>query len=109
MEVDRRKFLASLGAGALSVMTPEDRAEALEHHMVDLLDGEVESAVRGSIAALEEMGAELPDITKFVIGVSDYVTQYGIYAIGVLGGCGYMFRRYMRTDAGLRRALERRV
>ena len=40
MEVDRRKFLASLGAGALSVMTPEDRAEALEHHMVDLLDGE---------------------------------------------------------------------
>ena len=40
VEVDRRKFLASLGAGALSVMTPEDRAEALEHHMVDLLDGE---------------------------------------------------------------------
>ena len=40
MEVDRRKFLASLGAGALAVMTPEDRAEALEHHMIDLLDDE---------------------------------------------------------------------
>jgi hypothetical protein len=40
MEVDRRRFLASIGAGALAVMSPEDRAEALEHYMVDLLDGE---------------------------------------------------------------------
>ena len=51
----------------------------------------------------EEMGAELPSITKFVIGVSDYVTRYGIYAIGVLGGGGFMFRRYIRTEAGRRR------
>ncbi|MDH3731970.1 MAG: hypothetical protein OEU54_00490 [Gemmatimonadota bacterium] len=40
MEVDRRKFLASIGAGALAVMSHEDRAEALEHYMVDVLDGE---------------------------------------------------------------------
>lgn len=40
MEVDRRKFLASVGAGALAVMTPEDKAEALEHYMVGLLDGD---------------------------------------------------------------------
>ena len=40
MEIDRRRFLASVGAGALAVMTPEDKAEALEHYMVDLLDGE---------------------------------------------------------------------
>jgi len=40
MEVDRRKFLASIGAGALAVMSTEDRAEALEHYMVDMLDGE---------------------------------------------------------------------
>ena len=40
MEIDRRKFLASVGAGALAVMTPEDKAEALEHYMCDLLDGE---------------------------------------------------------------------
>lgn len=51
----------------------------------------------------DEMGAELPGITKFVIGVSDYVTSYGIYAIVALGFGGFMFRRYMRTDAGLRR------
>ena len=51
----------------------------------------------------DEMGAELPAITKFVIAVSDYVTNYGLYGIGVLGGGIYMFRRYMRTDAGLRR------
>lgn len=38
MEVDRRVFLATLGAGALEVMTPEDKAEALEHHMMDELD-----------------------------------------------------------------------
>ncbi|WP_420632915.1 hypothetical protein [Candidatus Palauibacter sp.] len=40
MEIDRRRFLASVGAGALAVMTPEDKAEALEHYMCDLLDGE---------------------------------------------------------------------
>ena len=40
MQVDRRRFLASIGAGALAVMSHEDRAEALEHYMVDVLDGE---------------------------------------------------------------------
>ena len=38
MEVDRRVFLATLGAGALEVMTPEDKAEALEHYMMDEFD-----------------------------------------------------------------------
>ena len=38
MEVDRRVFLATLGVGALEVMTPEDKAEALEHYMMDELD-----------------------------------------------------------------------
>jgi hypothetical protein len=40
MEIDRRKFLASVGAGALAVMSHEDRAEALEHYMIETLDGE---------------------------------------------------------------------
>jgi hypothetical protein len=47
MEVDRRKFLASIGAGALAVMSHEDRAEALEHYMVDILDGEDHSHDHG--------------------------------------------------------------
>ncbi len=38
MEVDRRLFLATLGAGALELMTPEDKAEALEHYMEGKLD-----------------------------------------------------------------------
>ena len=38
MEVDRRAFLATLGAGALELMSPEDKAEALEHYMEHELD-----------------------------------------------------------------------
>jgi hypothetical protein len=39
MEVDRRAFLATLGAAAASeTMSPEALAEALEHHMIDQLD-----------------------------------------------------------------------
>ena len=38
MKVDRRVFLATLGVGALEVMDPEDKAEALEHYMMDELD-----------------------------------------------------------------------
>jgi len=51
----------------------------------------------------EEMGAELPSITKFVISVSGYVTSYGIYALGAICGAVFMFRRYLRTEAGMRR------
>lgn len=42
MDVDRRIFLATLGVGALEVMSPEDKAEALEHHMMDELDKAIE-------------------------------------------------------------------
>ncbi len=38
MEVDRRAFLATLGVGTVGMMSPEDRAEALEHYMMDKLD-----------------------------------------------------------------------
>lgn len=39
MEIDRRAFIATVGAGALAKMSPEERAEAVEHYMLDLLDG----------------------------------------------------------------------
>ena len=39
IQVDRKKFLATVGAGALAAMTPEDKAEELEHYMIDLLEG----------------------------------------------------------------------
>ena len=39
MEIDRRKFIASLGgAAAVAMLTHEERAEALEHYMEDELD-----------------------------------------------------------------------
>ena len=39
LEVDRRAFFASLGgAGAVAAMSPEAKADALEHHMMRLLD-----------------------------------------------------------------------
>jgi hypothetical protein len=39
MQIDRRAFIATVGAGTLAKMGPEDRAEAVEHYMLDLLDG----------------------------------------------------------------------
>ena len=42
MQVDRRKFFASVGgAAAVAAMAHEDRAEALEHYMTDQLDRRV--------------------------------------------------------------------
>jgi hypothetical protein len=41
MEVDRRAFLATLGAGAVELMSHEDKAEALEHYMEGKLDAEI--------------------------------------------------------------------
>ena len=42
MQVDRRKFIASVGGSAtVAVMSHEDRAEALEHYMTDQLDREL--------------------------------------------------------------------
>ena len=38
MEVDRRAFLATLGVGTLELMDPEEKAEALEHYMMDMLE-----------------------------------------------------------------------
>jgi hypothetical protein len=43
MEIDRRAFIASLGgAAAINSMSPEMLADELEHHMLDLLDGEAQ-------------------------------------------------------------------
>ena len=69
MEVDRRIFLATLGAGALELMSPEDKAEALEHYMEGKLDTEIAARdgtepVRympdGEAIALSELEQESP-------------------------------------------------
>ncbi len=44
MEVDRRAFLATLGVGTVGMLSPEDKAEALEHYMMEQLDAAVSPA-----------------------------------------------------------------
>jgi len=51
----------------------------------------------------EEMGAELPGITQFVMNASDFVKAYGVFIL--VGGVGraVAFRQYVKTAAGRRR------
>ncbi len=51
----------------------------------------------------KEMDAELPDITKFVMGASDFIMSYGIYIFGGVIALAVAFRQYMKTEAGRRR------
>ena len=51
----------------------------------------------------EEMGAELPGITLFVIEISDFISSYGIFIIGGIVAAVFAFRHYQRTDTGRRR------
>lgn len=51
----------------------------------------------------DEMGAELPGITQFVLSASDFIVAHGIYIIGGVIGLVLMFRQYVKTEAGRRR------
>lgn len=51
----------------------------------------------------EEMGAELPGITKFVMGASDFIVAYGIFIILGAVGIAVAFRKYLKTELGRRR------
>ena len=62
MEVDRRKFFASVGgAAAVAALSHEDRAEALEHYMTEQLDrtGQFAAAAVGQ-QEREPMGSRIP-------------------------------------------------
>ncbi len=54
MEVDRRAFFATVGVGTLSLMDPEEKAEALEHYMLDVLDEPEKAAAKADAAEEEE-------------------------------------------------------
>ena len=61
MEVDRRAFLATLGVGTLEFMDPEDKAEALEHYMMDLLEKpETPSVTAEEAEEADEQEAQTP-------------------------------------------------
>ncbi|TWU08188.1 type II secretion system F family protein [Stieleria varia] len=53
----------------------------------------------------KEMGAELPSITMFVLDISDYVAAYGLYVLGIVGVGVFMLRKWLKTEAGSRRAI----
>ena len=53
----------------------------------------------------KEMGAELPEITQFVIAASQFVVHYGLYIVGEVVAAVFAFRRYFRTENGRRRVL----
>ncbi len=48
----------------------------------------------------ETLGAELPLITRMLIGVVDGLRSYGIYILGVIGLVGILAFAYLRTPAG---------
>jgi type IV pilus assembly protein PilC len=53
----------------------------------------------------KDMGAELPGITQFVVGMSDWIVANGLYAVGGIVAVVYAFKRYMRTEHGRRYVL----
>ena len=56
MNIDRRLFLATLGVGGLKVMSPEDKADALEHYMIDELDNRIQDRGRQQDGARQPRG-----------------------------------------------------
>ncbi len=66
IQLDRRKFIASLGgAAAVSLMTHEARADALEHYLEDRLYAQAEGDIAGGSGAAkfptaEEVHAAIP-------------------------------------------------
>jgi hypothetical protein len=54
MDIDRRAFMATLGVGTLELMSPEDRAEALEHYMMEELDKALPAKSPREVELLEE-------------------------------------------------------
>ena len=57
---------------------------------------QIGSIVRG----LGGPDAKLPAITEFMLGLSAFIIQYGIFIIAALGAGIYFFRRYIKTPAG---------
>jgi type IV pilus assembly protein PilC len=51
----------------------------------------------------KDMGAELPGITQFVVDMSAFIVDYGIYVLLGLGAVAFAAKRYMSTEGGRRR------
>jgi type IV pilus assembly protein PilC len=48
----------------------------------------------------DQLGTPLPEATLFLLQLGQQTQHYGIYAIAVLGGLGYLAYKWMKTDGG---------
>ncbi len=48
----------------------------------------------------EQLGTELPALTVFLMDLGRNAQHYGIYFAAALGGLGYLFYRWTKTDSG---------
>jgi len=53
----------------------------------------------------EELGAKLPEITKFVVDASKFIVDYGFFIVGGVIGLVLVFRQFMKTETGRRLVL----
>ena len=71
MKIDRRAFVTSLGGpAAISLMTPDDKADALEHYLedrlkeADVLEGILKEAQVGQYPTVSELQARNADLDR---------------------------------------------
>lgn len=48
----------------------------------------------------EQLGTQLPALTTFLLSLGQNAQRYGIYLAIVLGGLGFLFYRWTKTDSG---------
>jgi len=53
-------------------------------------------------AVFVSMNADLPASTKLLIGISDLLTKHGLEVLGVVLVLGYLLRRFLQTNTGIR-------
>jgi type IV pilus assembly protein PilC len=50
----------------------------------------------------KDMGAELPEITQYVVDASAFVVKYGVYIVGGVFVVGFLIKKYAATESGRR-------
>jgi type IV pilus assembly protein PilC len=53
----------------------------------------------------QDMGAELPGMTQFVLDASNFIVAYGLYIVGVIVAIGVGIKQYLKTEQGKRQFL----
>jgi type IV pilus assembly protein PilC len=48
----------------------------------------------------DQLGTQLPALTTFLLSLGQNAQHYGVYVAAVIGGLGFLFFRWTKTDAG---------